>query len=43
MGKHTVVAPNSALRGYGRSPRKGHTAHEARKSQSELGKGMRAA
>lgn len=41
MGTHTVVAPNSVLRGYGRMPRKGGIEHEARKSQSELGKGIR--
>lgn len=43
MGTHIVVAPNSVLRGYGRIPRKGHIEHEARKSQSELGKGIRVA
>lgn len=43
MGTHTVVAPNSVLKGYGRIPRKDHIEHEARKSQSELGKGIRVA
>lgn len=41
MGKHTVVAPNSALRGHGRIRREGHIEHEAGMSQSELGEGRR--
>lgn len=41
MGKHTIAAPNSVLRGYGRIHREGHIEQEARKSQSELGEGVR--
>lgn len=41
MGENTVTAPNSVIRGYGRIRREGHIEHAARRSKSELRKGVR--
>lgn len=41
MGENTVTAPNSVIRGYGRIRREGHIEHAARRSESELRKGVR--
>lgn len=41
MGKNTVTAPNSVMRGYGRIRGEGRSERAARRSESELRKGVR--